>query len=177
VRMVSSGATLTRFSSVPHVLHPTIVSTPGVMPPPQVLWRVPQIEALMWRPYHRRWLAVLGAVLLSLSACSSWRVQPVEPAAFVREHGPNQVRITRSDRSTIVLHQPAVVGDSIGVLVRVDTAGVPDPRAAVALSDIRAIAVRRTDGLKTAGACLGGALVGAFIICAASSCMDWSLGS
>ena len=120
----------------------------------------------------------LGAFLMSASGCTSWRVQDVEPAALVRDQAPKQVRITRVDGTRAVVRQPEVAGDSIRGMAPADSArGLAGGPTSVALADVRQIAVRKTDPLKTAGLVVVGAFVAVLIGCAATECMDWNLGS
>ena len=84
------------------------------------------------------------AVLLLLTACSSWRVQPVGPAQLISEHHPSRVRLRGQDGHQVVVRQPFVRGDSVLGLAHQDTTGL-------ALDEIHTVAVRRFDWLKTTG--------------------------
>jgi len=92
----------------------------------------------------------IAAVLLAtyLSACTSWRVQPVSPEQLLNDQHPKAVRVQRADRSRVVLNSPELVSDSLLGTARGQRAGVP-------LADITEIAVRRVDALKTGGLTLG----------------------
>lgn len=83
-----------------------------------------------------------------LSACSSWRTQPVTPRELIETQHPGAVRVERLDRSRIELRHPRLAPDSLVGEHR-------GQRSAVALADISRVAVRRGDGLKTGGLVLG----------------------
>jgi hypothetical protein len=90
----------------------------------------------------------LAAILLSLqvASCTSWRVASVSPAQLIAEEQPAKIRVTRSDGTRLVLHQPSVQGDS---LVGSHAAGIAGPDRAVALVDVTAVARRRGDTGRT----------------------------
>ena len=88
------------------------------------------------------WWRFLGLVLLT--ACSSWRVQPVAPVQLITAEQPAQVRVQRADGQQLVLKRRLIRGDTIWGQTTADSAGVP-------LTEISAIAVRRPDWLKTTG--------------------------
>jgi hypothetical protein len=99
--------------------------------------------------WQRGWI-VLGA--LAQVGCVSWRVQEVAPIVLVTETTPGTVRLERTDASRVVLTRPMVVGDSIR-----------GQQGAVAVADIKALAVRRFDAARTlglAGGILAAAAVG-----------------
>ena len=102
-------------------------------------------------------------------------MQPVEPAGFIREQSPDKVRITRPDSTTIVVNRPAVVGDSIVQLPRDPAGPAPQDRPAVALGDVRGIAVRRFAPVSTLGL-VGGIFLGAVIGCAVTECNKVEVG-
>ena len=104
---------------------------------------------------------MLGA--LALVGCTTWRVQDVAPIVLVTEAKPGKVRIERADASRMVLTQPMVVGDSIR-----------GRQGAVAAADVRRIAVRRFDVLRTFGL-VGGILVASALGCVATSCLDFEI--
>jgi hypothetical protein len=66
------------------------------------------------------------------------------------------VRVTLDDGSRLVLRRPAIRSDSIVERER---------SAAVPLAAVKGIEVRRTNGLRTAGAVIGGALILCAAIC------------
>ena len=56
----------------------------------------------------------LGAfLLLALTGCQSWRVQPVTPVDYVRTTRPDRIQVIRTDETTVEMHAPVVVGDSL----------------------------------------------------------------
>jgi hypothetical protein len=97
-----------------------------------------------WSLPPRRLLRPVLLALMFLTACSSWRVQPVAPAELIGQQHPDQVRLRRHDGRQVVVKQPLVRSDSV-------IAQVPRDSTAVPLSDVSAIAVRRFDWLKTTG--------------------------
>ena len=88
--------------------------------------------------------ALLG--VLYLTACHSWQVGTPTPAQFVEREHPAQVRVTRTDHSTVTLDSPAVRGDSlVGLLAGRDSAlttGFP-------LSNVESVAVKKSSAGKT----------------------------
>jgi hypothetical protein len=93
---------------------------------------------------------MLGTLLVvtTLTACTSWRVQPVSPEQLLNDERPKAVRVQRADHSRVVLNSPQLVSDSLLGTTR-------GQRTAVPLADITQIAVRRGDALKTTGLVLG----------------------
>jgi hypothetical protein len=90
-------------------------------------------------------LTCLFLIAMTLSGCTRWRVQSVSPKELVTTRRPYKVRITRPDRSRIVLHQPELIRDT--VYGRPNRRGI---RQGVALTDVRKVAVRRWDPIGTA---------------------------
>ena len=105
-------------------------------------------------------------VVTTLTACTSWRVQPVSPERLLNDERPKAVRVQRADSSRVVLNSPQLVSDSLLGTTR-------GQRTAVPLADITQIAVRRGNGLKTTGLILGiPAAALAVILVAYLSCED-----
>jgi hypothetical protein len=105
-------------------------------------------------------------VVTTLTACTSWRVQPVSPEQLLDDERPKAVRVQRADRSRVVLNSPQLVPDSLLGTTR-------GQRTAVPLADITQIAVRRGNALKTTGLILGiPATAFAVILVAYLSCED-----
>jgi hypothetical protein len=92
---------------------------------------------------HSAMLRILLA-MTTLTACTSWRVQPVSPEQLLNDQRPKAVRVQRADRSRVVLNRPQLVSDSLLGTAR-------GQRTAVPLADITQIAVRRGNALKTTG--------------------------
>lgn len=99
----------------------------------------------------------LSLVVAGLGACTSWHTQPLAPDQVVTQQ-PQVVRVERTDGRRVVLRTPQLAADSL--------AGIADGRrVAVALADIRSLAVPRTDPLRTTALLLlGGIVAGAAII-------------
>lgn len=95
-------------------------------------------------------------LLLYLPACMSWHVENgVSPEQLIATAHPGVVRVTRSDSSHIVLHQPTIAtGDSLSGLHN----GVP---ASVAVSDVTQVAIQKVSAGKTIGLLLGMSAVAA----------------
>ena len=101
--------------------------------------------------------AAVAAVLLplQLSSCTSWGVRPESPRDVVAA-APAQVRLTLTTGTTLVMHQPRLVADSIvGV-----SAG---HRIGVSLSQVQHAAVRRPDDGMTVLAAVAGLAAAAVI--------------
>ena len=96
---------------------------------------------------------------LPLSGCKSWRVETaVSPAEFVAKEHPERIQVRRTDKTTLELFNPSVVGDSLK--------GLPTELAirpvTVPLSDVTSVATRHFSLGKSALlvlAVVGGALV------------------
>ena len=89
---------------------------------------------------------MLGAA--SLSACTSWQVQPVAPEPLVTNEHPSAVRVTLLDGNQVVLNGPRISGDSMLGTTKAGSTGVR-------LVDIKELAVQHGDALKTTGMILG----------------------
>lgn len=87
---------------------------------------------------------VVGALLGTLAACTSWRVQGISPEMVLAREHPAAVRVVRTDSSVLIVSAPTVVRDTLRG--EVDSGPVALP-----LSDVHTLAVRRGDGAKTAG--------------------------
>jgi len=93
---------------------------------------------------------LLITLLPQLTACTSWRVQPVSPAQALSDARPRDVRVRlRRDGSTVVIPQARLVGDSIIGYQEPATFHFTPRRVAVALSDVQGVAVRRADAGRT----------------------------
>jgi len=110
--------------------------------------------------------AALLLLSLHLYGCYTWRPTTLSPLQAIEDEKPAQVRITSMRGDRIVVHDPLIREDSVagtaeayrrvelpatggafagGVDARADTA------AAIAISDIQMIEVRRRSGLRTVG--------------------------
>jgi len=87
-----------------------------------------------------------------LLACSTWRTQEASPQQVLAVEQPAKVRVTLVDGSQVVLEEPAVLDDTLVGLVEEEHVGIP-------LTDVSALAVRKTDTHLTIGAVFGGLLL------------------
>ena len=84
-----------------------------------------------------------------------WKTQSVAPERVVSEARAEAVRVTKPDGTRLVLPQPEIVGDTLFGVRRDVWPRDGRPLPAVALADVRAIAVRRVDAIGTAVVALG----------------------
>jgi hypothetical protein len=103
-----------------------------------------------WRSSKARKVLALLQLLAFLPSCTSWQVQPAaSPRDLVTTDRPHLVRVTRADSSRAVLSDPSVQGDTLyGAPVTSDSASALR-RTGVPLSDVKEIAVRRSDPTRT----------------------------
>ena len=74
--------------------------------------RVPTLS----RPARAAALAATACLLPLASACYRWTPAPVAPLATVRDVRPSQLRLHRTDGSTVTLRAPRLVTDSTRAL-------------------------------------------------------------
>ncbi len=122
---------------------------------------------------HARWL-MLG---LALQGCTAgWRAEQAAPAQVIREHGPTEVQIKRTDGSYVYLRDPAVTLDSIvGWEAPEWSEGSGLTRRAIALDDVSRLAVRGADMTVSAflGVLLGiGVWSLAFLAACGGDCLE-----
>lgn len=98
----------------------------------------------------RFFAAPLLALVLGMSACTSWRAQTAPAPEVVSAHADDAVRLRRHDGSVVVLTHPQVAGDSI-----VGELGDPPRRVAVATADVERVDVRGLNAARTGGLTLG----------------------
>jgi hypothetical protein len=105
------------------------------------------------------WITTLSLT----SACTTWKVQSVTPEVLIAAQHPGRIRVTRADRTTIVLRQPELRGDTLsGVIGKpADSADIARHWASVALSDVAQVATRKVDPVATGALALGSATVAA----------------
>lgn len=116
-----------------------------------------------------RHLRLLLAAGLS-SACTGWKTQSVTAARVVAERRPHQIRVTRQDGSRVVLDRPEILGDTLFGHFRDPWPKDGRPRPAVALADVRGVAIRRLSAVGTAALILTtAALTGVVALAAAWS--------
>ena len=65
-------------------------------------------DSALWRSSARTVLILL----LSLTACTSWRPDTLTPQAVVQSH-PQSLRVTYTDSSRVVIKHPQLHGDTI----------------------------------------------------------------
>ena len=110
-------------------------------------------------------LSLLLSFLLVAQGCTSWKQRPLTAGVTPAFSTERPVRITRSDRSEIVLEHPRIEGDSL-----IGDVGNPPQRVAVALRDVqriedRSVSLARTGGLVVgAGAVLFSVLIVATVL-------------
>jgi hypothetical protein len=88
-----------------------------------------------------------------------------------REQSPRLFRLTFTDRLTTILRNPALSGDSVSGELASSPIAAPE-RLTLPLGTVTTIAVRRTNGLKTAALIAGGVLLLGVLQCAATQCLD-----
>lgn len=115
---------------------------------------------------HRRPIAY-AFLLCCFTACSTWHVEEgVSPLLLIATEHPSRLRVTRSDKSRIVLENPRIAGSD--TLVGQGDKGPPR----VAVSDVRQIATQHVSTSKTVGLVLGLSAVAAIVIAVESLCSN-----
>jgi hypothetical protein len=84
-------------------------------------------------------LLVLGPFA---TGCTDWRGQQVEPAQWIAQTHPAEVRLEQRDGSKVTLRSPTVLGTAIRGLRGRDT-------VEVAVADVTGVAAKRRDWLET----------------------------
>ena len=114
---------------------------------------------------HPRARRTVALVLLScyLPSCTSWHTQRAGVETVVESRQPDKIQIMTHYGDKFALANPRIEGDSL-VGIQYNVSSINPPRRAVALSDIREFALRKGDGLATAGVVVGvAALLGTMI--------------
>jgi hypothetical protein len=110
--------------------------------------------------------SLVAAILLLgyLPACHSWHTGTPAPAEFIQREHPHRIRVTRLDRSQVVLAAPKVEGDSLyGQRETVTPKGeVTTGDFAIPLADVHSVAVRDFSPGKTF--LLVGGIVGVYLL-------------
>jgi hypothetical protein len=109
----------------------------------------------------RGWRSGLGTGMLAahLVGCISWRTQGPTAQDFIVNRTPRVVRVTRTDNTRVLVHQPVIRGDSlVGRLSAVQACEVaavcPAEDAdttdyvSVPLGEVQAVGVQRLNVLK-----------------------------
>ncbi len=82
----------------------------------------------------------------------------VSPVDLLSSEPPSKIRVTRADKSRVVLHDPRLVGDTL-----VDGRIRHDLPAKVSLDEVAEVQVRKGDPVETAGLILGTAALGLLV--------------
>ena len=98
----------------------------------------------MSMPWRR---AALLLLVLSLGACTTWRVTAVSPRQVIDEQQPSAIRAITLEGITVAVDQPTVVNDSIASRSRV-------AQPILSLDEVRAVEVRVIHSVKTVGLAL-----------------------
>lgn len=77
-------------------------------------------------------------LLIALSGCMSWHTSTVDPVTLIDRDHPGVVRVTRPDRSRIVVQKPVVDGDSLRGRQGRHPVALP-------LSDLSSVSVHKTN--------------------------------
>jgi hypothetical protein len=108
------------------------------------------------RPAFVTWVLLAGLVASGPLGCASWKKQPADPTALLsREHPPRRMLLTLVNGSKVEIEDPVIRDDSlfgrVKVTVRHENRWDATQRVdgAVALADIRAVQLRKTDLGKT----------------------------
>lgn len=133
------------------------------------------------RRHERRRLAALSATFLwiGIAGCHSWSTIQSAPPREEQVARAEHLRVFTNDGEAFDLRYDIhVVGDS---LVGYEAPPLPynqraSGRRAIAVADIASIRQRKSNAVGTSLLIVGGVLVGAGLICAASDCFDFGFG-
>src|SRR5580765_3191837 len=127
-------------------------------------------------PFARAGRLSISLVLGSATACSTWDTQASTPSEVLAVRPPSSARVTLAGGSTVEVHRPRIVGDTLtgwpdGGGHPGGTAHASDPAdpIRIPLANIRSIAVRRVSAGKTALLVVGLGVTAAIVAAAASS--------
>ncbi len=115
----------------------------------------PLLPHLSPDPMPRRSALVLALAMLAFTGCASWHARSA-PATGDSTTFAHTIRVTRTDRSVLVLEHARVAGDSL-------VGDVAGNRMSIALRDVARVDERKVSALRTSGLVLGIA-VGAFAL-------------
>ena len=121
---------------------------------------------------HPRARRTVALVLLScyLPSCTSWHTQRAGVETVVESRQPDKIQIMTHYGDKFALANPRIEGDSlVGIQYNVS---MNPPRRAVALSDIRQVALRKTDVGKTVGLVVGLGVAALLVVAASSDNSD-----
>ena len=110
---------------------------------------------------HALRLATWCVLATGLASCVTWRVKPLPLRDIIEARQSGTVRLTLEDGRHLVMDRPVIVGDSLVGLVSHRLTSDDWARDAVALRDIRQVAVQEVDAGRTllAGAVVVGTVV------------------
>jgi hypothetical protein len=95
-----------------------------------------------------------------LAACAHWQVQSGSPQQVIETRQPKKIRVTRTDRTEVVVDQPRIVSDTLyGSRAGSPRAADPATDEGIALADVSRVAIRRTDVAATTLLVLGSTVV------------------
>jgi hypothetical protein len=115
---------------------------------------------------NRTGMCCLLLAAWSLEGCVHWKTHDLVPVE-VLARAPSRARLERIDGSRLVLMRPRVLGDSVLETPRTGRAASRGRLRAMALTDVRAVALRRFNPLGTVLLTLTGAAVSGFLVFAA----------
>jgi hypothetical protein len=92
--------------------------------------------------------ACLSMVVLTLSACFTWRPYDAGSGSLAGEHLPNRLRVTRQDSTRVALTRPFLHSDTLFGRSQRDTIAVP-------VADIAFLERERFSITRTLGAVVG----------------------
>jgi hypothetical protein len=125
------------------------------------------------KPIGKRLVYGWVLVFAYLPACTKWQVQQVSPEQLITQHQPEKLRVSLVDKTEVVLQRPEMRGDSLyGVRdesgLRLDYASGRPPShgapAALPLTDVEKVAVRKIDPITTGLLVGAGVAAGVFLI-------------
>jgi hypothetical protein len=108
-------------------------------------------------------------VVFSLSACMSWRSEPVSPAQLIATKKPPVVRITSTDSSKLILRDPEVIGDTLYGRPQSSLEAEPADRTGIPLAGVQDIAILKSDPTKNTLLVIGVGVVTFSVLCAADA--------
>ncbi len=112
-----------------------------------------------------RAVAVVLACLALGGCISRWEDQQVAPRTVLETSDASDYRVTRMNGSRVLVHRPAIMGDSlVGALSPLPAWPDMPTQVAIALDDIRLVAVKQTDVVASAGAGIGITLLAFYVL-------------
>ena len=92
------------------------------------------------------------AILMTecLEGCTSWQVQKAPVKQVVEMRRPASILVTLADRSHIILYQPRIAGNTVIAFARSHRSSDPAPEITISTAQVRQVAVREWNALRTA---------------------------